>query len=250
MRALYDKYVAELKAKKDKQGNIVNQWAVAKNQMFWEDCWLKIEQSGLEFDGKHITVNTNGVSYDYVAYKNKMLLVYPESQIDVELVYNGDIFSFEKTNGIVDYKHIYKNPFSHKGNEIIGGYCVIKNKRGQFLTLLSKSEIEKAKAVAKSKSIWDAWYSEMCKKTVIKKAVKFHFDDIYSQMEEEDNKNYDIELKPLPESLEQKISKCTTAEEVREIYQETFSSLDNATQRTDFISLCKQKVEELANANS
>ena len=250
MRAIYDKYVAELKSKKDKFGKNANQWAIEKNPIFWEDCWLKIEQSGLEFDGKHITINTNGVSYDYVAYKNKMLLVYPESQIDVELVYNGDTFSFEKSNGIVDYKHIYKNPFAHKDNEIIGGYCVIKNKRGQFLTLLSKSEIEKAKAVAKSKSIWEAWYSEMCKKTVIKKAIKFHFDDIYLEMEEEDNKNYDLEIKTLPETIKQQINECPTEDGVRELYKNIFDSLENATQRTDFVALCKKRIEGLQNANS
>ena len=56
----------------------------------------------------------------------------------------------------------------------------------------SIAEIEKAKKVAKQDFIWKAWFSEMAMKTTIKKAIKFHFEDIYSAIEEEDNKNYDI----------------------------------------------------------
>lgn len=250
MREIFDQYVADLKSKRNKDGTLANPWASSKSPAFWEDCYKKIEQSGLTFDGKHITVNQNGVSYDYVAYKNKMLLVYPESQIDCELVYNGDTFAFEKVNGVVDYKHIFQNPFAHKDEDIIGGYCVIKNKRGQFLTLLSKPEIEKAKRVAKTDSIWKQWYAEMCKKTVIKKAVKFHFDDIYAEMEEEDNKNYDLEQAALPEGLMNAINEADDIQKIREIYKREYKGLENASQKVDFVNACTNRIKELENANS
>ena len=187
MKDIYNAYVKKLKeeTKFDKNKNqtvLVNPWAKTKPQEFWDECWSKIERSGLQFDGNHITINQNGVSYDYVAYKNKMLLAYPESKIDEGIVYKGDSFAFEKTNGAVDYKHILANPFNHKDDDIVGGYCVIKNKRGEFITTLSKEEINKARSVAKTDTIWKQWFAEMCRKTVIKKAVKFHFDDIYSEM--------------------------------------------------------------------
>ena len=33
----------------------------------------------------------------------------------------------------------------------------------------------------------------MCLKTLLKKAVKTHYDDLYNKIEEEDNKQYDLE---------------------------------------------------------
>ena len=253
---IYKTYVQELQLKKklNKQKNIwefANPWASQKDPAWFANCWEKIVASGLEFDGKHITLNENGVSYDYVAYKNKMLLAYPESKIDVELVYKGDTFAFEKENGVVDYKHIFNDPFNHKDSDIIGGYCVIKNKRGEFLTTLSKQEIEKAKAVAKTKAIWDAWYSDMCKKTVIKKAVKFHFDDIYAQMEEEDNKNYDLnkidtpEAPELSEALKNAIAAAADMNALREIYDREYKNLANAALKAEFTSLCTMRKKEI-----
>lgn len=259
MRELYDNYVKTLITEKafnkDKKiWELKNPWAEKKSKEFWDDCYKKIEQSGLKFDTKHITINQNGVSYDYVAYKNKMLLAYPETEIDVELVYKDDTFAFEKTNGVIDYKHIFQTPFNHKDQDIIGGYCIIKNKRGEFITLLSKEEINKAKAVAKTKSIWDAWYSEMCKKTVIKKAVKFHFDDIYQEMEEEDNKNYDlnqdIETPELSEEIKENISKAISIDALRDIYNIEYKNLPNASLKAEFTSLLSMRKKELNNANS
>lgn len=250
MREIYNKYIADLKTKKAKDGKLANPWAQGKSEDFWEDCWNKIEKSGLKFDGKHITINTNGVCYDYVAYKNKMLLAYPESKIDVELVYKGDSFAFEKDNGIVTYKHIFTNPFDHKEDNIIGGYCIIKNKRGEFITLLSREEIDKAKRVAQTDNIWKQWYAEMCKKTVIKKAVKFHFDDIYAEIEEEDNKNYDLEEKPqLPEALVNAITEADTLKKLVEIYNREYENLGSASLKADFAALCTARKGEI-NANS
>lgn len=107
-REIFDKYVNELKTKqkfnsKSNKWELANPWADKKTADWFEYCWKKIVASGLQFDGKHITLNENGVSYDYVAYKNKMLLAYPESKIDDGLVYKGDDFAFEKENGIINY---------------------------------------------------------------------------------------------------------------------------------------------------
>lgn len=253
-REIYDMYVHKLKTEKDKYGKLKNYWTADKDNQFWEDCWKVIEQSGLPFDGKHITVTNNGVTFDYVAYKNKMLQVYPDSVIDCNLVYKGDSFAFEKENGHVTYKHIVNDPFGHTKDKIVGGYCVIKNKRGEFLTLLSTTEIEQAKKVARTTSIWDAWYAEMALKTVIKKAVKFHFDDIYTVMEDEDNKNYDLELiedKPLfPEPLKNAIMEAQTKEELVDIYKREYNNLENASQRAEFVQFATARKQELANVGA
>ena len=114
-----------------------------------------------------------------------------------------------------------------------------------------RRKIEKAKAVAKTKAIWDAWYSDMCKKTVIKKAVKFHFDDIYAQMEEEDNKNYDLnkidapEAPELSEALKNAIAAAVDMNALREIYDREYKNLANAALKAEFTSLCTMRKKEI-----
>lgn len=240
---LYEKYVNSLKTEKTKDGKIKNYWATQKTDDFFIDCFKKIQTTGLSFDGKHITVNRNGVSYDYVAYKNKMLLAYPESQLDVALVYNGDDFSVRKENGKVEYKHNINSPFSHKDSDIIGGYMVVKNKRGEFFTSLSLEEINKCKSVAKTDDIWKQWFAEMAMKTVIKKAVKLHFDDIFAEMEDEDNKNYDLEKTQEPKQdktleLFKELVKGATFE--KELI-EKFEELDIAGRRKMYKEVLEQK---------
>lgn len=257
---IFDQFVSELRTKKKKDENgkwvLANPWADEKKPSFWDDCWKKVQLTGLQFDGKHIAIDKNGLTFDYVAYKNKMLLVYPESQIDIELVYKGDDFSFRKDNSKIEYHHIFKNPFEHKDDDIIGGYCVIKNKRGEFITTLSKAEILKARAVAKTQKIWLAWFAEMCKKTVIKKAIKFHFDDIYAVMEEEDNKNYDLEKTDiiqepeLSDALKNAIDAAADVKALREIYTREYGSLATQKLKNEFVSLCTIRKGELNNANS
>jgi len=185
-------YVRKLRTEK-KKGQLKNPWASRWDDSIFVALFKKVADTGMYIDGKHITINPNGVSYDYIAYKNKMLMVYPESQVDVQLVYEGDTTEFSKQSGQVVYRHILTSPFESKDEDIIGGYCVIKNKRGEFLTTISKADIEKHRGVAKQDYIWAAWYKEMALKTIIKKAVKVHFDDIYQGMEDLDNTQYDLE---------------------------------------------------------
>ncbi len=169
-----------------------NPWMQHKTVDQLDGLYRRVLMDGLIFDGVHITLQSTGVSYDYVAYKNKMLLAYPESLIDIQIVYKDDGFSFSKESGSVIYSHSFNDPFKQDDNLIIGTYCVIKNKRGEFITLLSKEEIDKHRKVAKTDFIWKAWFKEMVMKTIIKKACKYHFQDIYEGVEELDNENYDL----------------------------------------------------------
>lgn len=187
----YASYCHDLKTEV-KNGRLKNQWFQDKTIQELSEAFRKVKNEGLVFDGKHITWQPNGVTYDYVAYKNKMLLAYPDSKIDLSLVYQGDETSFKKVSGEVRYTHNVANPFNQEESDIIGGYCVIRNERGEFLTTLSHKELEKHRAVAKTDFIWKQWYKEMCLKTIMKKACKFHFDDIFEGIEEMDNENYEL----------------------------------------------------------
>lgn len=209
-------YCQKLLVEKNKDGTRKNGWFEHKTPSELADVFKRVANDGLVFDGKHVTFQSTGVSYDYVAYKNKMLKAYPESKIDIGTVAKEDEVSFEKVDGTVIYRQIIKNPFQSPTEEtIIGAFCVIKNSRGDFLTTLSKEEIEKHRKVARTDYIWKAWFKEMVLKTVIKKACKQHFDDVTEKMDEDDNKNNDI-TNPLDLELQykQEIDQLDTLEEL------------------------------------
>lgn len=196
-----------------------NKWILSKTDEQLAEYFRRVDSEGLVLDGEHITLQSTGITFDYIAYKNKMFLSYPESQVDVALVYKGDDFSFSKESGAVKYTHNIIDPFGQKDAEIQGGYCVIKNKRGEFLTLLNKEDIEKHRKVAKTDYIWQMWFKEMALKTVIKKAVKQHFADIYQGIDEVDNENYSLD-NPLSIDINYKseIDAITTLDQLKHYY--------------------------------
>ena len=65
------------------------------------------------------------------------------------------------------------NPFSKDRGELVGVYCVAKTTKGDFLCdVMSWEEVEKIRAAAKTKMVWDQWPEEMAKKAIIKRAAK------------------------------------------------------------------------------
>lgn len=202
--------------------------------------FLKVANEWLVFDGIHITLQSTGISYDYVAYKNKMLLVYPESTIDVSLVYTWDEIDFWKESGKVTYKHKIKNPFEpRKDEDIIWAYAVIRNKRWEFLTTLNKAELDKHRRTAKTDYIWKAWFAEMCMKTIMKKSCKTHFWDVFTGIEEMDNENYDANNVNIEITWKDEIEEAQNIWELLEVfnkYQWSGKEFDSA------ISIKKQEI--------
>lgn len=235
----YIAYIKKLQFQKKKDGSPANPWVQYKTEEEFANFFKRVNKEGLVLDGVHVSIQATGISYDYVAYKNKMLLAYPESKIDVSLVYAEDEFSFLKENGKVIYSHKIKNPFGQQEKDIVGVYCVIKNKRGEFLTMLNREEIAKHRQVSRTDYIWRKWFREMVMKTVIKKACKQHFADIYEEIELEDNKNYDLEKPTIEEGLFEELSKIKTGDELKEFY------LKNKGKGVDFDKAISEKFKEL-----
>lgn len=202
----YIAYLQRLATEKQK-GNLKNPWMSQRTDDFLIRIFKVVADDGLVFDGDDITLQSTGVSYNYQAYKNKMLLAYPESVIDVGTVHTGDKFNFSKDSGQVRYLHDIADPFNRSEATIMGAYAVIKNSRGDFLTLLSKADIAKHRKVARTDYIWKNWYMEMVSKTIMKKACKQHFKDVFSNIEAMDNENYDLE----------KLADTITPEQAKEI---------------------------------
>lgn len=216
---IYVAYLLKLQTEKNRKKELKNPWMAYKTDEDLIAAFKAVTKDGLALDGVHISITSLGVSYDYVAYKNKMLIVYPETIFDFGIVYKDDTFRFEKQSGKVVYSHNINNPFNQSEANVIGAYVVISNKRGEFLTLLSKENIDKCRKVARTDLIWKQWYNEMALKTAIKKAVKIHFSDIYSTVETLDNEQYDLD-QPLGVDIKDKgdVEKITTLEKLGEFY--------------------------------
>lgn len=191
----YLNYLTNLQSAKNKDGTPKNKWASYIKDEDAIRLYRKVADTGLYIDGEMVTLTFKGslmVSYNYQAYKNLVLQKYPETEFDIQNVYEGDEFSFKKESGKVEYTHGIANPFE-KERKWIGCYCVIKNKRGEFLETLNSTEIAKMKGVAKTKNIWNEWFEEMTLKSVIKRACKRHFKDIVTEADKLDNENYDLD---------------------------------------------------------
>ena len=101
---IYIAYLARLQAEKKKDGAQwipKNPWLKHKTDDHLVSLFRQVALDGLVFDGDDITLQNTGVSYSYQAFKNKMFHAYPESVIDVSLVYKDDTFNFSKTSGQV-----------------------------------------------------------------------------------------------------------------------------------------------------
>lgn len=240
---IYIQYLKKLETEKDKDQQIKNKWFRFATQDQFVELYKKVALDGLFIDGETITLQFKGnlmVSYNYQAYKNKLLKIYPETKFDIQNVYKGDEFSFKKESGQVKYSHVISNPFADN-KEIIGCYCIIKNNRGDFLETLNLQEIEKMKKVAKTTKIWDEWFSEMTLKSVIKRACKRHFKDITTNIEILDNENYDLDLVNLEVEVREKIDEATSEEDLTKIYNEYLSKV---TDEPAFLTqLTAKKVE-------
>lgn len=248
---LYLAYIYKLETEQKKDNGkyvIKNPWVKHKQDHHFINYFKIVSLDGLAFDGIDVTLQQTGISYSYQAFKNKMLLSYPESIIDVSLVYTGDTFNFEKNSGSVRYSHTIGNPFEQTDNNILGAYCVIKNKRGEFLTLLSGADISKHRKVAKTDFIWKNWFKEMAMKTIMKKACKQHFKDIYKNIETIDNENYDLE-QPMDIDIEHKakVEEITTIDDLSKFYHDNIGTVAN---KEDFNKLVSARKEALTNGNS
>jgi len=176
--------------KKDKKGNDLT-FGMSNIDMI--KLFKKYNNIGIDIDGINAAITAyNRVFITWVGYKNKVLSVYPESEFDTQLVREGDSISFAKESGSVIYSHTIANPFASNVG-IVGAYCVIKNKRGEFLETLGLDDFNKMKAGSLVSATWSKWESEFWLKSVIKRACKRHFNDIVVAIEQIDNEDYNQE---------------------------------------------------------
>lgn len=169
---------------------------------------VKFNNMGILIDGvEAVITGRNMAMVTFNGYKNKVLRTYPETMFDIQLVREGDKFSFSKDSGHVQYHHEIGDPFDQESHPIVGAYVVFKNKRGEFLELLNKTDYEEMKKASKQSYLWGQWESEFWLKSVIKRAAKRHFYDVVAEIDRNDNEDYGIIAgdPPPPKEDEQEI---------------------------------------------
>lgn len=106
----------------------------------------------------------------------KVVKQLPEvKDIYAQIIFKGDEFEAENVDGrwkFVSHKSSWKN----QDNPIEGAYCVIEKTDGEkILTIMTKKEIDKSWAQAKTKNVQNNFPQEMAKRTVINRAAKQFF---------------------------------------------------------------------------
>ncbi len=91
------------------------------------------------------------------------------SWVKADVVKSEDTFEYR---GIDQMPMHHMNPFSDRG-DTVGAYCVAKTTDGDLLVdVISRADLDRIRACAKTQNVWEQWPDEMAKKAIIKRAAK------------------------------------------------------------------------------
>ena len=138
----------------------------------------------------------------YKGYIHKVRKHNPTVDIQVKLVFKGDDFSFNSRNGTDTYEHIERTPFPSKNdmeNNLIGCYAFISYDvmpgTGQWrakIERLSVDDILMIRSKAKTRNVWDEFFSEQIKKAAVRRGLKIPFASIIEKLDEVDNEHFEM----------------------------------------------------------
>ncbi len=137
---------------------------------------------------------------DYRGFIYKMEQVLTDFNWKVAFVHKEDEFELWSENDNDFYKHKIKSPFAEAKDAMGIYFAFTYTVNGQKCSRIEKApmaDILKAKAAAKSKNVWDTWFSEMGKKFIIRRACKgrFNKNEEIAQLVDYDNKDYESTVK-------------------------------------------------------
>jgi len=106
-----------------------------------------------------------------LGYKGLLKLAYQSGDVgafSAECVFQGDEFDYcMGTQGFIRHKPL------HKSNVLTHVWAMAKMKSGaEAFVVLPKEEIDKARKFAQADHIWKAFYTDMCKKTALRRLCK------------------------------------------------------------------------------
>lgn len=154
----------------------------------------KYLNAGTNLDGVNVILSGKNMGLiTFHGYMNKVKQLHKDVFFDVQLVREGDTFSFKKVSGKVEYSHEFGDPFNDK--PIKGAYAVVKlnnESDDQSLELLNIEDFNKMKSSSRNTSTWNKWESEFWRKSVIKRACKVYFAEEVAELEKIDNDDYGL----------------------------------------------------------
>jgi recombination protein RecT len=88
-----------------------------------------------------------------------------------EVVYEDEDFTIDTSHG--DRRPVHQPSYFNRKGEVIGAYSVAKYDNGVIdCEPMPRAEIDKVRAVAKTKNVWDGWFEEKAKVAVMKRHSK------------------------------------------------------------------------------
>lgn len=135
---------------------------------------VKCAQDGLLPDGREAALVKYGRVAQYMpmvgGVLKKMRNSGQISDVNAHIVYSNEQFDITITDGIPHVTH--KPEFRNRGDfELVYGVVLFKDGT-KHIEYMTKEDVDKHRAKAKSKNVWDEWYEEMAKKTVIHRLAK------------------------------------------------------------------------------
>lgn len=166
-------------------------------------------QHGIPIDGRGLGYLTRagleaGFAPGYKGYINRVSEYNPSVDFQVGLVFRDEPFEVDSKDGVDSYSHKVLVPFPQKDDfdkRLVGAYCYLSyEKSGRFyakLQRLSEEDIIKIRSKAKTKAVWDEWFSEQILKSVVRRSCKIPFATVVNKLDEIDNESFDME-QPTP----------------------------------------------------
>lgn len=140
---------------------------------------MKAAQDGLLPDGREAALVTFGNSVQYMPMVGGILKKARNSgeiaSISAHIVYKGEEFSHYIDEKGEHMRHVPSHGGDRKDTDITHAYAMALTKDGGvYLEIMNKAEIDQVRNVSRSgsKGPWATWYSEMAKKTVIRRGSK------------------------------------------------------------------------------
>jgi len=137
---------------------------------------MKAAQDGLVLDGREAALVKFANQCQYMPMIAGVLKKARNSgeiaMIDAQMVHKNDKFTYRIGT---DALPLHEPDWFGERGEYIGAYAIAKTKDGAcYVEILSKSQIERIRAVSKSKTgpAWSQWWDEMARKSALRRLAK------------------------------------------------------------------------------
>jgi recombination protein RecT len=177
--------------------------------------FMKAAQDGLLLDGREAAAVPYKSQVNYLPMVDGIIKLMHNSglikTISVDVAYTNDCFEYEKGSNA----HVKHMPLlSGDRGERLAVWCYVKTVNdGEYIEIMDMKSIEDCRRVAKSQNVWNAWYDQMAKKTILKRMAKLlpKSDALSTVLKMDDETNYKEPVNVTPEKQTQPLSRLKEA---------------------------------------